>query len=265
MKTIVLPLAFVITSIIFCALYFADLWVIDIRALAGFSTTHCVFYDRPPRTGSTTIADALETCLISKGYELTKAVNRSMRSEVVSRMVESEEMRIGAVKGHLKMVLEDVTALRRKCDRLLYITSVRPMRERLASSVKYGLFKGHGNKTIKSDAFETALDGAISLEKQEVYLEHYPYIRDPVPSLKQRLRPSYIIRPEELMHDTVRLLRSLSCSNTPSVDNVHPVKAKSGQDPSSKIELRLGDALYRHLYAAAAKQNERGLKLATNF
>lgn len=73
------------------------------------------------------------------------------RTGMVTSMLNNSRPRRASVRGHVTLSESDHRRLSRVCDRLLYVTSTATMSVRLMSMLKYGLFKGHGNKTIEVD------------------------------------------------------------------------------------------------------------------
>lgn len=248
---------------------------------ADTEVVHCILYDRPPRTGSTTISTALNACLTDKYYARASAMHRSERAGVVTRLCSFKRSHRAAVRSHLSMTQDDVALLRAQCSRLLYVTSISPMWRRLASWSKYSMGSGHGNRTVNTRAVVAALR-TKDFAEQERFLEAYPYtdLHANV-SEEHRLAPDYVIRADRLIDDTVALLRALGCHHVPTSENVH-MDAEQYDDGDSdddgdeevqrtlrqvgeNMTLIFADRRYLDANRIADENNTRALQMAELF
>lgn len=226
------------------------------------SPTWCVFYDKPPRTGSTTIGNALTHCLEQKGYtSLDKPISSFGRDEVVIKMLSKPGRKKSAVVKHMRISNEDVIRLQHGCNHILYLTSCRAMKERIASKAKYSMTRRHGNFTISPELFSKVLKKALNDEATESYLESYPFTGN------LTMEPDYIIRAESLKEDLDILLRALGCSSIYPSANVHTVHGVGSSDLNElqSVALQFGDTTFRRLSRLAKELNTAGAKKARAF
>ena len=255
---------------IFCTLY-RNMSGIPRSLSRAVPKTKCVIYDRPPRTGSTTVSKALGSCMRSKGYRLSKNGDRN-RSKVVMNMFSLETDRMAIAGPHVAMSGNDVELLEENCGEMLYITSASPMKERLFSALKYKeLAKRtgdpHSNETIEVDMVAMAKKNSTRTQLRELYLEAYPHVAgrdlsmlDVVP---ERIVPDYVILKKSLGRDLQAMLDALGC-NTP-IKTINAHKSNSDEDMVlESIELHSGDAIHSWL-TEVAKNNDKGLRKARKF
>lgn len=253
------------------------------------SGMRCLLYDRPPRTGSTTISIVLDACARTRGLRSERVMTPGGRTRAISHMLRplvAARRGAASVRAHLTLARGDAARLRGACGVLLYVTSARRMARRLLSQLKYGSFDGHGNSSLSVGALASSLRrrSLDRLHAQEAFLEAYPY-----PPLKpgqdklqgDRLVPDYVIRQDRLEEDVRALLRALRCDELQlSHDNVHSVVAANssalndddvdddddGDDEKvlRRVETLMvkGDQRFRELDALAVKRNARGLQIA---
>ena len=227
----------------------------------------CFIYDKPPRTGSTTIGIALRKCLSQQGFKQPSLVLRSQRSEVTGMLLGLEALRVGTISRHLRLDGTDVARLRRECGRVAYVTSCKPMRARLWSAAKYHFQDRLGNSSL-SGAEKTRAVQIVELDRwKERYLEAYPYLNaEDEPNLTavgQRLEADYVVRAENMDEDLGRLLKVLGCGGQFQNRNVHKVEEDMGF--LERIRLEQGDATYRKLRKQGDEGNEEGLKRIAEF
>lgn len=226
--------------------------------------TRCFIYDRPPRTGSSTISDALETCLRGKDYVLAYARTQEERQFVVSHMLQFRRTTRGAVHSHVYMNQNDTTFIRQVCDIVLYVTSTNPMIRRIVSQVKYSLFEGHGNASVSTSDVISALQ-TRDFTKYEEFLERYPYVYQEV-NVRNQLIPDYIIRATQLEYDLTRLLRALRCRDKLESQNVHSLGSNSAtpshtRNKTQSTESGAGAHTFPHHSDALMEQSTRDISL----
>lgn len=237
----------------------------------------CILYDRPPRTGSTTISRTLERCLLRRGYEVLPAKSpNGTRETVLHRLRTSTARRRASVMQHVYTNAEDMRALQKGCGKLFYMTSTAPMLSRLVSMIKYTTFQGHRNATVDANNLAYEMQRRQSnLHKREALLEAYPYVGEHVPE-DMRVKPHYVVRQEAVEEDLSRLLNMWGCGDLPIESlNVHDLDfeergAKETKQISSVLGdqrrfVTMGDGRYRTLTGLAEGFNKPGLQLARFF
>lgn len=222
----------------------------------------CVFYDKPPRTGSTTVANVLAKCMHMKGYTAINAPISSLeKNEVVSNMLEKTGYKKSATRKHVMISDDDIRSLQTQCHRLLYVTSTRPMVERIASAAKYTMTRNHGNSTLTKQQYVSAMKKASADNTTEHVLEKYPFTG------KMSIEPNYVIRSEFLTRDFDILLHNLGCDINYYDSNVHeaPYGSEVERQLSKGMGLSHGDARHKYLNRLANKRNSKGALMAKLF
>lgn len=228
----------------------------------------CFVYDRPPRTGSTTVARALKACMSKRGYRQPRAESRWVRTELVGRMLGLSGGKVGLLSNHMYMSAGDVERMKRECGKLLYVSSCKRMRERLWSAAKYRFSEGIGNFSLKEEMKVEAVGMVWRDRRTEMFLEGYPYLGVDEKKIEVaeegKLVPDYVVRAERMEEDLGRLLEALKCEGTFQSRNVHEADEES-RDFLKKLPLRMGDAAFRRLNSMAEETNEKGLRKAEAF
>lgn len=236
------------------------------------SSRSCFVYDRPPRTGSTTVAKALKSCLVGRGYRQPLAESRWVRTLLVGRMLALAGEKVGLLSRHMYMSGGDVQRLRKECAVLLYVSSCKPMRERLWSAAKYRLSDGNGNSSLSEAMKDEAVRKLGEDRKTEMFLEGYPYLGEDEKSLgvgaEGRLVPDYVVRAERMEEDLGKLLEALKCEGEFESRNVHQAEAEAEEESRAflkRLRLRMGDETFRKLNERAERGNEEGLRKVAAF
>ena len=226
----------------------------------------CILYDRPPRTGSTTISRTLQKCVKSKGYSRTRSFPSDLRGHAVRFMVNSTAEKIALVGPHICMSLEDVKLLQNHCGTLLFITSTAPMKNRLLSEVKYKIHSHNGNSSLTENHLKRLrLILRRGTEGQEKTKERYPYCRNPVARKPPyALKPDYVIRSNHMTEDFPPLLEALGCVSDYRTDNVHATSFNK-EELLSQITLKYADRSHETLTKLAEMNNEKGIRKALLF
>lgn len=239
----------------------------------------CVFYDRPPRTGSSTISNALHDCMIQKDFSSVGGHSKSGRNYVMSEMLNFSTDFRASVRGHIVLSYNDTLKLKKYCDEYLYISSISPIIKRVVSQVKYSMFHGHHNQTINIVSLVNRMKvrDTVIIQGQEAFLESYPYdVNDTIISEENRLQPHYIIRRDQLVDDLTALMGAMNCEGISLQSrNVHPIisdnvnKTETEDFNTSEImeELRQvvtskiqgGNHRYLKLSEMARRRNKDGL------
>lgn len=235
------------------------------RSLHIIKTTNetlCVFYDKPPRTASTTIGNALSLCLQKKGYTaLDRPISKFGRDEVVHNMLNKPGYKKSAAIKHVQLSHTDIQLLRENCLHLLYITSTRSMKERIASKAKYAMHKRHGNSSLTSQQYSKAVKKALVDNGTEPELEAYPFTSN------QSMQPDYVIRADNFETDLNLLLRALGCETSYTSANVHLYEGEevSRMEELDAVELKYSDATFKRLSLLADQRNSVGIAKAKQF
>eukprot|EP00177_Eucheuma_denticulatum_P006824 GFKZ01012414.1.p1 GENE.GFKZ01012414.1~~GFKZ01012414.1.p1 ORF type:complete len:284 (+),score=31.56 GFKZ01012414.1:434-1285(+) len=244
-----------------------------------FSTTppnpphpFCVVYDRPPRTGSSTVAAALRICLQSHGFHQPELLSRPQRHHLVAQMLSLPHQRVALVSHHVYISRHDIDLLRQGCQRLFYVTSASGMRGRVWSAIKYSLVGRRYNGEIAGKVLRRARHWAMVNKRWEPYLEHYPYL---VPGADgqheegwgvrfgERLIPDYVIRKDNMDEELAAMLKQLGCDQKKVVNrNVHRV-GEHVLPPEIPLEKK--DQVFRWLNTVGDMANEAGLRKLGDF
>lgn len=243
----------------------------------------CVFYDRPPRTGSTTISTTLAVCLRRRGYVVlpASASGRNVtRHTVLPRLSTaaalSPSAHVASVIQHAYVTTEQFSALHASCGFVFYITSAASMLPRLLSMVKYSTFEGHLNATINAALLARLIvRKARNLRYRETFFEDYPYVDHANLNAglreKDRVMPHYVVRQDAIVHDLGALLRALKCGDVAIQSaNVHDVDFGDDDDEAAFKQalvtagdvLAMGDHRYTRMLQLVKKRNSAGLVLA---
>lgn len=250
----------------------------------------CFVYDKPYRTGSTTISHALRHCWTSLRYHPGRFDNID-ENDILSAMVRLPSHVISVVGLHIGMSTIGIEEMRRYCQNWIYITSTRPMKERLASMVKFTLVKAGVHTNASLNLAQTIEANRRFMTKDwtsiESLYERYPFQQLDLISL---LKPTYIIRSQLFDRDLSRLLNAFGCSSQYDSTNVHftdmtlnnideedDIDEDNNEEKDksvhvsvnvtkeklfdeSSISLQFGDARHRRLSRLAASRNRIGLK-----
>lgn len=253
----------------------------------------CLIYDKPYRTGSTTISHALRSCWTTLRARMRHdrwSGLRESESGYISRMLRSEFPIVGLVGLHFRISEEEIEELRTYCNLYVYITSTRCMRERLASEAKFHSLESssvHTNYTLSRRQTRRAQSRVTEHDwsNTELIYEQYPFQEG-----RAVLKPSYIVRNERLVDDLHALLNAFGCPSHFVSVNVHGTNRSVlnghstrqgfesyGDDDTrqqqkgfvdskqlnvSGISLQFGDARHKRLSVLAQRVNERGLRRA---
>lgn len=294
-------LAAISTFFIFSMLLLSDFHHSRIRAYFHhhlFNTahkhTHCVMYDKTPRTGSSTILNALRKCWKSHGYSF--AIPRRRYSNDSMSLVDDclaiDRPRIAIGGSHFTMRTADIRAIAHQCKHLFYVTSTREMKNRLMSKAKYRV---SGARTYKNTTVEERQWGKVMkiIQKEkdavELKLEKYPF-----KTWKLGIIPDYVINSNSLMSDISQLLDAFQCEIPIYTTNVHAYLGnetkeneeelvvqgnftqsvdKNGLNKTTleeqyildQLHLNYGDRRHKNMLRYARKHNLKGLSKAWLF
>lgn len=196
------------------------------KTLAKKCRKKCVIYDRPPRTGSTTISKILYSCLISKGYKGYDYVPKERRDIAIHQFLAKTDSDLRAlIRPHIHIDLQDHKLMLENCDCIFYITSTAPMGDRIFSRLKYNLIEGHrnGSFTISRLMKSFRKKNSTSIQITELEYTKYPYLKNEVPEYL-RLTPHFVIRKNNISNDLKLLLSALECNKMSIIsENVHSI------------------------------------------
>lgn len=224
----------------------------------------CFFYDRPPHTGSTTTSQSLGKCLRSKGYNATTMPYDAVaKDDVISDMLSHCDFNCTACFKHVSVSQKDIESLESKCDKLLYVTNTRPMKERIFSSAKYIQTEGHSDSNLTKEQILEAAHAAKGDKYNEKRLENYPFYDGAV------MVPNYVIRHDQLNDDLSHLLAALGCDTFIESLNSHNPIDKAGEQMVREVfqalTLTFEDARHKWMLAVAKERNMEGLEIARTF
>lgn len=227
----------------------------------------CLIYDKPPRTGSSTISNALRKCWMSYGYKFPVPASKDYGT-TISKMLNMSGDRVALAGVHFSMSSAELVKLGLTCKHSYYITSTRPMTERIASKAKFEVSGGktYQNTTLSKEDLRRAIQKAINDNTTEERLERYPFT-------DQTIEPDYIIRSQNFSGDLKILLRSFKCDEDFFTKNLHVVEGESSTESVgglpvnnsettlSQVQLKYND--YRHVYLSklAQRKNEQTEKI----
>lgn len=236
----------------------------------------CLVYDRPPRTASSTAGLALQQCWSQRGFYIANQVRVNFK-KTVAYMLSSRQMFVAAASNHVYFDNGQYDLLLNRCDQLFYVTSTRPMKDRLISYA-LGTIERHTytlDRNISISEKDIATAEKLLRKKgrrMEESLENYPYRKRA--NQESEIRPDYIIRHDFFAEDLSNLLDAFSCESHFQSVNVHHMKdgeenlqTESEFDAAERLKhidvpLNWGDATYKRLRPYADVFNEEGLRKA---
>lgn len=259
--------------------------------LTSKAAYQCFLYDRPQRTGSSTMVFALRECILNTlNFSESLYPNRFIKNEQIQRLFAlatiDRNLKRAVVSNHVHMAGNDVNLLRSNCKSLLYVSSTRPIMDRLWSRAKYHEMQKASRDRDKTGFFllntrnesvtEAQFEAAISQKekiiiKHELALENFPYMdrfeNEVLLGKGERIVPDYIVR--NGLHgfynqDLTMLLSALGCSTNFTPANQHPNYGGMKGSYADYVP-RKGDALYKRLMRIASSGNEHGLRRAAQF
>eukprot|EP00178_Gracilaria_changii_P003227 TRINITY_DN1472_c0_g1_i1.p1 TRINITY_DN1472_c0_g1~~TRINITY_DN1472_c0_g1_i1.p1 ORF type:complete len:293 (-),score=49.15 TRINITY_DN1472_c0_g1_i1:1626-2504(-) len=229
-------------------------------------TKRCIVYDRPPRTGSTTISKTLHQCLTSLGYKQPPWMGHQARADDIHNMLHQPFASVALVSRHFFMNASSLQQLYTGCDSLLYVSSTAPMVERVWSAMKYRQLGRHGNGTLSEQQTTSALADVQQQQAVIQLLNAYPFWKNMHTALDTRAinrpQPDYVIRKSHLIHDLLRLLQTLKCDTQVKSYNVHTAQLRY---QLKQLKVEDDDALHRRLLRRAERHNRKGLTKALTF
>lgn len=278
----------ILISVIFAVAFVGRLAYVSI---AGHRYAHdlCLVYDKPYRTGSTTIERSLCDCWKLKfnatDQELMSPVDR------IPLMMNKSDRNVMRCIGHVTITDAQILHMRSDCAKLFYLTSIRPMQQRMASYGKNDAIYGqiYTNMTLSRDQLRNAVLWARKSGRMEEFrYELYPYNE----KATLKIVPDYVIRHESFDDDLLRLLHAFDCPQVVQSTNIHslevdgaiPENAKPGRtrersmtnettnidnmtfeqlkEQLENIPLHFGDQQHEQMQEIAKSSNVDGLSKA---
>lgn len=231
----------------------------------------CLVYDKPKRTGSTTIARSLFKCWNGKyGIEPRRKVQNPR--EAASEMLRLKQPIVAHSLGHILFSDQDCDAILTNCRHVFHITSTRKMKSRLASFAKVVTLQSEKGRNF-SVAKQNLKDAVALLLKfghnVEDRYEKGVYFG------ARRIDVDYVIRHESFENDLSALIQAFGCESRIESTNVHKVKSKNttssdllqksstgveyGQvlQSASDIDQMTDDELFHYLNNFPIRQGDR--------
>lgn len=258
-------------------------------------TSRCILYDRPPRTGSTTVSNALAACLYRRRFKLNSFINPDFRNEAIPRALRlsrspsrTHHSDFAIVSSHVWMSQHDVDLLHMHCGDIIYITSTAEMWKRIWSAAKMiSVKERNGNTKLDRERLNQAVYWLNKTNHPYAqFYDVYPWIRltgpqrlredgkhmEEIPSqyeianIEPRFHPDFVIRNDHLLHDLSSVLTALGCRRLrPRSTNIHK-EIDIADDAILSIKKSVIDAIgnengsvYSYLMDRS-KYNQEGLK-----
>lgn len=246
----------------------------------------CIIYDRPPRTGSTTVAYALSRCFHVKRFYIAKFPSRSIRHLHVPLVLSRSEKNFALVGHHFWMSETDIRLLEERCNGTFYMTSVAAIHDRLWSAAKVmSTTSVNGNFSVgdreRMQALEWLKQNGLGYA---AYLEAYPFIDLLGPQLigktdfgavtelpnswgpgiiPKHFQYDFIFRKDNLSHDLSQILTALNCPSSYAIKNVHSEQVDTVDLERDLLLNNITADSYGQLYRTLmenAKNNDKGLQ-----
>lgn len=185
------------------------------------------------------------------------------RTNHIPTMLTIDRTRIGILTRHVHISSDMVRNVHKRCGKIFYFTSAKPMRKRVWSAIKFQMIGKNGQLSVQQVA--EAKERVRTDNYTEEYLEMYPYVTVQDPSLVYRvptetIEPDYVIRSERMEEDLGNLLGAFGCRSTFKSKNIHyTTKVANTSDFVQNITLRYHDRLYLKM-SKYAKGNASGLR-----
>lgn len=257
----------------------------------------CLIYDKPQRTGSTTVANALHKCW-SDYYRLEPKNSVKQAEKAIKNMLSLKQSIVSHCKRHVSISDYDCFAIEATCQEVFHVTSTRKATERIASYAKVTSLKHKigRNFTINPLDLRKAVQTVMKIGND---LE-YRYEKGVYTGFR-KIQVDYVIRNENLEQDLTALIQASGCNseilstNTHSVNSTSPPKdistessTVSSDQNSTKIDtptvaeikdmnetelvfwlnnfpIRMGDQLHKELLKTARRVNKNGLEKVAAF
>lgn len=258
-----------------------------VGALHQPTIARCFLYDRPMRTGSTTITSALRKCIKAHGWAIAAQTKEGEFHNAITNSLRVSEGDSLGIMQHLWISDADVRALYSRCDRVVYISSCAKLSDQLWSAAKMlSNVRKNGNSTLDDDKTAAALQWLRDYAAPYARMyEFYPHIRTQAPlkvqedgrfpdvppsferaSISLPFQPDFVIRKEHMETDLADLLTALNCSSSFRSKNVHAV-SESDADAEDTLMAKVRDAShaadgvsYTRLMQIANERNPVGLE-----
>lgn len=203
----------------------------------------CLIYDKPKRTGSTTISRALHKCW-SGHYSFEPQKGPKNAHVAAARMIDLNQSIVAHSLRHILFSDEDCLSIDANCRRIFHITSTRRMNARLVSYAKVTSLqnKEGRNFTVESDDLRRVLRTVVrrghALEQR--------YEKGVYKGI-HRIAVNYVIRNSFLTHDLNKLLHAFGC--TPQIKSVNTHIYNSSNQMHAKSATFWNTSLNAHRHS----------------
>lgn len=196
-----------------------------------FNHKLCLIYDKPKRTGSTTISRALHRCW-SSTYGVEPHVGESNASAGTARMLSLNQTVVAHSLRHIYFSDDDCASIDARCRQYFHVTSTRSMGARIASYGKVvALQKTLGRNFTATSTSDSLRKIVYHMVKRGKRLE-FAYERGAFKGVR-KLRNDYIIRNHRLQSDLDDLLRAFDCPPLTHSTNTHTVAVNASASASA--------------------------------
>lgn len=217
----------------------------------------------------------MSKCLGAKGYYLFPSTKGEAAIRNRSRKYTRDgHLRRAMCSGHMLFTTEESDDLLKSCPNFFYVTTTRPMPERLFVWAKQKV--SNRSHYVNFEKLVSRVKQAIKtgeILKREAFFENYPYI-EPTAD-EERITPHYIIRVSHFAEDADPLLDALNCSGMLGNSNRHNTQSERHEEESIEMLskrmvenltglIRMGNHRNEYLETLASR-NADGLQLALNF
>lgn len=247
--------------------------------------TKCFLYDRPMRTGSSTVIMALVKCFRAKHWSIARHIIGNDRGQTVPINLDVPSKRYAFTHGHMWLGEDDVRLLHSRCDAFVYVSSCAPLWQQLWSAAKMlSNARLNANTTLDERKTERAFDWLRDVNRTKSYMdmyEFYPFIRLTEPMvlpegvkrfpdlpphferapITTRFVPDFVIRKNNLSDDLPRLLNALSCPQNFTSKNIHETELVDNDIMEKVKEITgAGDGQTYTRLMRVAMDNDKGLE-----
>lgn len=263
----------------------------------GLVAHKCLLYDRPMRTGSTTITTALRHCLkqtpgwafavrTAEGdyHHVIRNALRVHHNETVARNL--------VIMQHMWISDADVHMLFHKCAQVLYVSSCARLSEQVWSAAKMlSNVRENGNSSLDDVQMRaaTAWTEAHAVDYARFY-ESYPHILSHAPLQRQdngrfpdippsferipitrAFAPHFVVRKHFMETDLSALLAAMRCTSSFKTKNVHAVSHDEREREQNLMTTvmnnqKVGDGkTFARLNRIAEENNTVGLERVVDF
>lgn len=181
----------------------------------------CLIYDKPKRTGSTTIARALHACW-SKHHHFEPTKVSKNPNVATEQMLKLNQSIVAHSLHHIVFSDDDCKEIETQCRQVFHVTSTRRMNARILSYAKVTAlkYKKGRNYTIGSDDLKYVLKSIIT----DGHIIERRYEKGVYEGVR-RIPMHYVIRNDDLQDDLEVLLRTFACAPVIKRVNTHSLNS----------------------------------------